>query len=100
MELTIKILLLEDVAHDAHLISAVLANTGLVTWVNSKKEFDIHLSSQWDIVLIDHTIPGWSGMEAVNMVRARSPKCPCVLISGVKDDLFAAEAIRGGAQDF
>lgn len=96
-----NILLLEDSSSDAHLISAVLGETGQVLWVNSKELFESKLrETSWDIALIDHNLPGWDGVSAVKMIRELYPKLPAVLISGVKDDQFAAEAIRGGAQDF
>lgn len=99
--MTPLILLLEDNASDAHLISGVLGDTGQVLWVNSKKQFEEKLRDDpWDIALIDHTLPGWDGMSAVKMIREFYPKLPAIIISGVKDDQFAAEAIRGGAQDF
>lgn len=99
--MTPNILLLEDNPDDAHLICSVLAETGQVLWVNSRALFEAELiKSNWDVVLIDHTLPGWSGMAAVKDVRALYPKLPIIVISGVKDDTFAAEAIRAGAADF
>lgn len=98
---TTNILLLEDNDDDAHLLTVALTDSGQIKRVTTKDAFQKHLSAEpCDVVIADQMIPGWSGMDAVQWVRETLPKLPCVLVSGIKDDSFAAEAIRGGASDF
>ena len=54
----------------------------------------------WDVVLSDYSMPSFSGLRALEMVRAVAPEVPFILISGVIDQETALEAIRAGAQDY
>jgi DNA-binding NarL/FixJ family response regulator len=53
-----------------------------------------------DIVLLDLTMPGMSGLEALPRIRAAAPECEVVVLtaSGTEDNLLAA--IRGGAAGY
>jgi DNA-binding NarL/FixJ family response regulator len=53
-----------------------------------------------DIVLLDLTMPGIGGLEALPRIRAAAPECEVVVLtaSGTEDNLLAA--IRGGAAGY
>jgi DNA-binding NarL/FixJ family response regulator len=55
---------------------------------------------QPDLVLLDLTMPGGGGLEALPKVRAAAPDCEIVVLtaSGTEDDLLAA--IRAGAAGY
>jgi DNA-binding NarL/FixJ family response regulator len=55
---------------------------------------------QPDLVLLDLTMPGGGGLEALPKVRAAAPNCEIVVLtaSGTEDDLLAA--IRAGAAGY
>jgi PAS domain S-box-containing protein len=54
----------------------------------------------WDIVLSDHNMPGFSGTEALTIVRASGRDLPFIFVSGRMGESVAAEAMRAGAHDY
>lgn len=54
----------------------------------------------FSVILLDLQLPGLSGTEALDRVRAAAPETPVVVLTDVDDDGLALQAIGGGAQDF
>jgi diguanylate cyclase len=53
-----------------------------------------------DIVLCDYTIPGFSGLRAVDIVRELRPATPVIIISGSISEETAIECLTRGATDY
>ena len=53
-----------------------------------------------DIILLDPGLPDAQGLESVRRIRAAAPWIPLVVLTGLDDDTFAAQALRDGAQDY
>jgi PAS domain S-box-containing protein/diguanylate cyclase (GGDEF)-like protein len=53
-----------------------------------------------NIVLSDFSLPGFSGQEALTIVRERMPHVPFLFVSGTIGEELAIEALRGGAMDY
>lgn len=54
----------------------------------------------WDIVLSDYSMPYFSGVAALKLLRARNPDLPFLLISGAIGEEAAVEVMKAGAQDY
>jgi two-component system C4-dicarboxylate transport response regulator DctD len=54
----------------------------------------------YDCVVTDMRMPGLTGLEVLEHVRASDPDLPVVLLTGHGDVPLAVEAMRGGAYDF
>lgn len=54
---------------------------------------------EWDIVLADFSLPAFSGMEALEIVRSRSTDLPFILVSGTMGEETAIAALKAGAGD-
>ena len=54
----------------------------------------------WDIVLSDYHLPGFGGLEALQMLRASGRPLPFILVSGQIGEETAVEAMRNGASDY
>ena len=52
------------------------------------------------LVLCDYSLPGFSGREALKIVRERSPGTPFIFISGTIGEERAVECLRDGATDY
>jgi DNA-binding NarL/FixJ family response regulator len=52
---------------------------------------------QPDILLLDVQMPKVGGLEILPNIRARSPRTNVLILSGVLDDTFIAEALQHGA---
>jgi len=102
---TITVLLIEDSEADAGLIKAHLAG-------RVEPSFDLHHETTlhggvqrlhenvFDIVVLDLSLPDSDGLKTFSLVTEAANGAPIVILSGVKDDQIALEAVRQGAQDF
>ena len=99
-----KILHLEDNARDAALVRDVL----LLDWpgcairvVANRPDFTAALAEGgWDLIISDYQLPGFNGLEALQMVRERAPEIPFIFFSGTLGEERAIEAVRSGAADY
>ena len=103
----IRLLHLEDSEPDHALAMAHLMRGGMrfeAERVETRSEFEAALRRQWDVVLSDYHLPGFSGIEALQMLRARptgdDPPMPFILVSGQIGEDTAVEAMRNGASDY
>jgi two-component system, NarL family, invasion response regulator UvrY len=53
--------------------------------------------NEWDIVLLDITLPGKSGLDLLKDLKTEFPRLPVLVLSGHKEDQFAVRALKAGA---
>jgi signal transduction histidine kinase len=100
----VRVLLVEDSPEDAELITGQLEDAGL-HFVFERVEDGEALSQALDefqpeLILSDLSLPGYSGHEALALVRQRSPDTPFIFVSGTIGEETAIEALRQGAADY
>jgi DNA-binding NtrC family response regulator len=61
---------------------------------------DVLESRHYDLVLLDHRLPGTSGMDLLAEMRRRSPGMPIVLMTGHSGAELGIQAMRAGAFDY
>ncbi|HET7479609.1 MAG TPA: EAL domain-containing protein [Rubrobacteraceae bacterium] len=101
----VKVLLVEDNPGDARLVSILLSevspNTFDISHAGRLGEAFEHLErSEFDVVLLDLSLPDSSGLEAVDAMQGVAPYLPLVVLSGMDDEQMALEAIQSGAEDY
>jgi PAS domain S-box-containing protein len=99
----IRVLLLEDSGFDAELLREhlLVAWPGAVLhWVTGRADFAAALDQGPDVVLSDYELPGFSGRDALDLVRARSADLPFIFVSGVIGEDNAVELLKRGATDY
>lgn len=100
----LRILLLEDSALDAELVTEALSSAGLLVSVERvvlEEEFARALRDRpWDLVLADYLLPGFDGLNALALVRECFPELPFVFVSGALGEEVAVEALKRGATDY
>lgn len=99
----LRILLLEDNAADAALISQELQRSGmriLAMQVDSAESFTAALNSfAPDVVLSDHSLAQFDSRAALEVLRDVRPTVPFIIITGALVVGQAGAAIRAGAED-
>lgn len=98
-----KILHLEDNARDAALVHDVLAVDWpdcVITLVATRDDFQAALAVDYDLIISDYRLPGFDGLEALQMTRERAPHIPFIFYSGTLGEERAIEAVRAGAADY
>ncbi len=100
----LRILHLDDDPADAELVSLRLSDEGLdyeACWVQGKERFEQALAEGgFDLVLGDYSMPGFSGLEALALVKERHPDLPFVFVSGSIGEERAIECLKLGARDY
>jgi signal transduction histidine kinase len=100
----LRLLLVEDSDDDATLVIRELERAGYrphCLRVEKQGVFVQALKEQaWDVVISDHTLPEYGGMQALADLIATGKDIPFILISGTIGEEVAVRAIKAGAQDY
>ena len=100
----LRVLQVEDTEDDAALVAAALSRAGYQVFARRvdtaddlRQELD---GSEWDLVIADYTIPGFSGTKALAIVREQHPDLPFIFVSGTIGEDTAVAAMKTGAHDY
>lgn len=100
----LRILMLEDNAADAELAAAVLRQAGfpvVTTRVVGRADLLTALDTfRPDVILADHSLPQFTALEAVRLLRARGADLPIILVTGTQPDEVAVGYLREGVDDY
>nr|WP_221301395.1 ATP-binding protein [Pseudoxanthomonas broegbernensis] len=100
----VRVLFVEDSAEDAELIQAQLEDAHLrAEFVRVEDAPGLREALESfgpDIVLSDLSMPGFSGHEALSIVRAHSQALPFIFVSGTIGEDVAVAALHEGASDY
>ena len=104
MNRTIKVLVVEDSEDDAKLAIRTLRQGGFdpsyrrVQDVQAlKAAFE---SERWDAVLSDFRLPGFTGVDALEVFRGTGLDIPFIFFSGTIGEETAVAAMKAGASDY
>ncbi len=104
MKHKIRILLVEDVAADAELISHVLRQAGLLFYcqrVDTRADFLHELAHRPpDVILSDHGLPTFDGFSALAVAKERTPDVPFIFVTGALGEEVAITSFQKGATDY
>ena len=99
-----RVLHLEDSELDHELTLAHLTRGGLrvqMRRIDSEAEFLGALDERdWDAIISDYNLPGFSGLVALDLLKASGRDLPFILVSGEIGEDTAVEAMRNGASDY
>jgi PAS domain S-box-containing protein len=101
---TMRILMVEDSALDAELITAQLLRAGLAftahrTWSHDGMCEALERET-FDVILADHVLPGFDGDTALTIAGERAPQTPFIFVSGTLTEELAVQALKRGARDY
>lgn len=101
---TMRVLFVEDSEDDCFLVRRVLEQAAMtVDWarVDTRDGFLAALAGRpWDVVLSDHSMPHFSSLEALRLLRNRQLDIPFIIVSGTIGEEQAVAAMRAGASDY
>jgi len=99
----IRLLIVEDSEDDACLLHSELTRTiGDIDYarVDSAEEMRAALlDSEWDIVISDHSMPRFSSLEALDLLKECGKDIPFIIYSGEVSEHVEVAAMCSGAQD-
>ncbi len=103
--LTIKILFIEDNPADALLVKKLLGKIttekfDLVETELIEEGLNYLKKGDFDLVLLDLSLPDSWGLNSVKEVKQIAPKIPIIVLTGIEERVNALAALREGAQDY
>jgi len=100
----VKVLMIEDSEGDAKLTLRALKIGGFnVTHLRVQTAAAMKAGLErepWDAIISDFQMPGFTGMDALNIFRSTGLDIPFILVSGTIGEEFAANAMKAGASDY
>lgn len=54
----------------------------------------------WDVVVLDMSMPGKSGIELIKQIKTEKPKLPLLILSMHKEDVYAMRTLKAGASGY
>ncbi len=62
----------------------------------------LHLSrdGEWDVVLMDVSMPDRNGIDALKLIKKEHPKLPVLILSMYPEDQYAIRALKAGAAGY
>ena len=61
---------------------------------------DLVRDGSWDLLILDVSLPGRSGLDVLKDVKASHPKLPVLILSMHPEEQFAIRALRAGAAGY
>lgn len=102
---SINILLIEDNEGDVFLIREMLRKVSdrdfSLVHAPTLETAEVHYrSGVFNVLLLDLSLPGLSGAEAIEKVRCDLPGIPIIVMTGLDDERRALSVIQQGVQDY
>ncbi len=98
-----SILVVEDHPVFVQSLSRLLRERGsyeVMAAATGEQAFDLLDQSQVDLMLIDISLPGRSGLWLLKKVRERRPELPCVMLSGFATAQYVKQSMDEGARGY
>jgi DNA-binding NarL/FixJ family response regulator len=102
--MSLKILIADDHPIFRHGLKQVLAAEPDVVAVgeaeNGQKALELVRKQHWDVVVLDITMPGRSGLDVLKELRHERPKLPVLILSASPEDQYAVRVLKAGAAGY
>jgi len=99
-----RILIADDHAVVRHGLKQILADAFkravFGEAANSQEALERVWKEPWDVVILDLTMPGRSGLEVLKEIKRARPKLPVLILSMHPEDQFAVRLLKAGASGY
>jgi PAS domain S-box-containing protein len=103
-KIPIRLLIVEDSEDDALLLVGCFRRAGYAPAFervdNAEATRRALLAGGWDVVLSDHSMPGFDALAALALMQGLQLDLPFIIVSGVIEEETAIAAMRAGAHDY
>jgi two-component system invasion response regulator UvrY len=99
-----KILLIDDHAVVRHGLKQILADEFKRATFgearHAQEALDLVWKDHWDVIVLDITMPGRSGMEVLREIKKHKPRVPVLVLSMHPENQFAVRVLKRGANGY
>ncbi len=97
-----KVLIADDALYTRQVLREILVPEGhtVVEAVDGREAVQKFQEENPDLVLLDISMPGVSGLAALKAIKALSPNAKVVIVSAMGQPSIVQEALKAGACDF
>ena len=67
---------------------------------NAQEALDLVWKQEWDVVVLDITMPGRSGLDALREIKKSKPRLPVLVLSMHPENQFAVRVLKAGASGY
>lgn len=67
---------------------------------NGNQALEMVRERDWNLVILDLSMPGRSGVELIKLIKSERPKLPILIFSMHPEEQYAVRAIRAGASGY
>jgi DNA-binding NarL/FixJ family response regulator len=100
----IKVLFVEDHAIVREGLKQILADTDDIMVadeaIDGEEALEKVPKGDFNVVVLDISMPGRSGLEVLTELKVLSPKLPVLILSMYPEELYAIRAFKGGASGY
>ncbi|MBE9167964.1 EAL domain-containing protein [Pleurocapsales cyanobacterium LEGE 06147] len=105
MNKLLRVLIVEDSEDDAELLAIELERGGyqpIYQRVDTRVDMQTALRDKkpWDVVLADYSMPQFSAIAALNLLKEQDLDLPFIIVSGKIGEDTAVAAMKAGAHDY
>ncbi|MEJ2655860.1 MAG: response regulator, partial [Desulfobacterales bacterium] len=99
-----KVIVIDDDLDFLEILKGYLLNSGFQNIRTEDNPLNaaslIEQGEDFDIALIDMTMPGIDGLNLLEIIKNISPKTECVMVTAVNEARIAVECLKKGAYDY
>jgi DNA-binding NarL/FixJ family response regulator len=100
----LKILITDDHAVVRHGLKRILGeefkDTTFGEACNAQEALELAGRQKWDVAILDLSLPGRGGLEALREIRTQHPDLPVIVFSMYPEEQFATRALKAGASGY
>ena len=67
---------------------------------NAQEALDLIWKQEWDVVVLDITMPGRSGLDVLREIKQFKPRLPVLVLSMHPENQFAVRVLKSGASGY
>lgn len=67
---------------------------------SGREAIDLVRNTEMDVLVMDLSMPGQSGIDALGMIRAKAPDLAVLILSGYPEEHYAVNLLRQGARGY
>ncbi len=97
-----KVLIVEDDKQLAEFVRLAMKEDGHAADVahDGKKGQELAMVYEYDVIILDHDLPGRNGLEVLQYMRQRGRTTAVLMLTAMSDEADIIEALDSGADDY